>query len=509
MTLRSLLQGFATQTIPPLPITGISCHSKQVKPGEIFVAVRGPHHDGHEFLDEAIQRGAAAVVVERLPDAPLRCPMIVVQDTRRCLPIMAARCYGEPAKHLRFIGVTGTNGKTTTTYLLKSILEAAGQGVGLIGTVTYQIGERTLPSVNTTPGALELQRLLSKMVEQRLRWCVMEVSSHALDQDRINGLQFDATVFTNLGSDHLDYHKTRERYAQAKRKIFSYLRPTGTAIINVDDPYGAALRSSLKDQWGGEERLVPYRPGTAEEPGEPDTTASRAVWTHNILCTWQGTSLVVESPWGTFPLHSPLVGRHNVANMVAACAAALSVGIPVSAIQQALANFLQVPGRMERVANDGGITAVIDYAHTADALRLALLSLRELVHGRLIVVFGCGGDRDQTKRPAMGCIASLFADEVVLTSDNPRSEDPMDIIHHIKAGFVPGFREFRVEVDREQAITFALSMAKPDDAVLIAGKGHEAYQIFDHITVPFSDRDVVERSCAKLTKRRSEAIAVP
>ncbi|MBI4354151.1 MAG: UDP-N-acetylmuramoyl-L-alanyl-D-glutamate--2,6-diaminopimelate ligase [Candidatus Omnitrophica bacterium] len=492
--MRSLLQGLTTQTIPPIPIAGISCHSKQVKPGEVFVAVRGPHHDGHAFLDEAIQRGAVAVVVERLPygwvppEASLRGPVILVQDTRRSLPILAARFYGEPATRLQFIGVTGTNGKTTTTYLLKSILEASGQGVGLLGTVTYQIGERTLPSINTTPGALELQRLLSKMVEQRLRWCVMEVSSHALDQDRIDGVRFEAAVFTNLGSDHLDYHQTRERYAQAKRKIFSSLRPTGTAVINADDPYGATLLASLK--------ALPYHTQEGEESAQ-----GRAVRVRNILCTWQGASLVIDSPWGTFPLNSPLVGRHNVANMAAACAASLSVGVPVEAIQQGMANFLQVPGRMERIANDTGITAVIDYAHTADALRLVLLSLRELVRGRLIVVFGCGGDRDQTKRPVMGQLASLLADVVVLTSDNPRSEDPLEIIHQIKSGCLTDVRDLHVVVDREEAIRTALSIAKPDDAVLIAGKGHEAYQIFDHVTVPFSDRDVVERALGvKLTR---------
>jgi UDP-N-acetylmuramoyl-L-alanyl-D-glutamate--2,6-diaminopimelate ligase len=241
MTLRQLLNGLTAQTIPPLPVTGLSCHSKQIQPGEVFVAVRGPHHDGHEFIGEATARGASAVVVERRPSAPSRCAVVVVQETRRMLPVLAARWYGEPAKRLRVIGVTGTNGKTTTTYLLKSILEAAGHGVGLLGTVTYQIGERTLPSLNTTPGALELQRLLAKMVEQRLSWCAMEVSSHALDQDRIDGVQFDAAVWTNLGSDHLDYHKTREQYAQAKRKIFSSLRSTGKAVINTDDPEGALL----------------------------------------------------------------------------------------------------------------------------------------------------------------------------------------------------------------------------------------------------------------------------
>ena len=484
MTLRQLLQDVTNQAVPPVPVAGVSCHSKQLRAGEVFVAIQGPRHDGHHFLDEAARRGACALVVERQPTVQVRCPLVMVPDTKRALALMAARWYGHPANRLRFIGVTGTCGKTTTTYLAKAILEAAGYGVGLLGTVVYQIGEREVPSTNTTPGVLELQRHLAQMVEHHLDWCVMEVSSHALDQGRIDGLQFDAAVFTNLGSDHLDYHRTLEAYAAAKRRLFTYLRPAGNAILNTDDPYGRTLAEAMPAG-----AVVSY-----------GVEQAAMVSVKHILCSWQGTSLVVESPWGTVPLSSPLVGRHNIHNLAAACATCLASGIPATALQQAITNFLQVPGRMERVPNDAGISAVIDYAHTADALRLVLLSLRELVRGRLIVVFGCGGDRDQTKRPQMGQIASLLADAVVLTSDNPRSEDPLDIIHQIKAGFAPGFREYHVLVDREQAILTAFSMARPDDAVLIAGKGHEAYQIFDHIAVPFSDRDVVERHFAHAGK---------
>jgi UDP-N-acetylmuramyl-tripeptide synthetase len=326
---------------------------------------------------------------------------------------------------------------------------------------------------------LELQRLLSQMVEQRLSWCAMEVSSHALDQGRIEGVRFEAAIFLNLGSDHLDYHRTLERYAAAKRRIFTYLNAGGLAVMNTDDPYGQTLLEELPG-------LTPLTVGV-EGPAQ--------VRARNISCSWEGTTLVLDSPWGTFPLRTSLVGRHNVLNVAAACGTCLALGVEPRAIQQALTEFSQVPGRLERVPNEAGILAVVDYAHTADALRLVLLSLRELVRGRLIVVFGCGGDRDHTKRPAMGQIASLLANDVILTSDNPRSEDPRDIIHQIKAGFVPGFGHYQAVVDREQAIQRALAMARPDDAVLIAGKGHEAYQIFDHIAVPFSDREVVERSC--------------
>jgi len=523
MTLRRLLQDLTTQAVPPIPVTGVACHSKQVRAGEVFVAVRGTTHDGHDFVDEAIRRGACALVVERPVVAQGRCPVVVVPDTRQALAVIATRFYGNPASRLRLIGVTGTNGKTTTTYLVKAILEAADHRVGLLGTVAYEIGERHLPSTNTTPGPLELQRYFAQMAEQGLAFCVMEVSSHSLDQGRIEGLQLETAVFTNLGSDHLDYHQTLERYAAAKRRIFSYLTSRGWAVVNVDDPYGQTLIESLNGHsiltYGVEPRtnlLVSRSSGWMFEPPfrrSDDDSMSRQlvrgehpakVGVRNIVCSWQGTSLVLESPWGTIPVSTPLVGRHNVPNIAAACGTCLAVGIEPRAIQQALANFPQVPGRMERVPNEAGIVAVIDYAHTTDALRLVLLSLRELVRGRLFVVFGCGGNRDQTKRPAMGQIASLLADSVILTSDNPRNEDPLDIIRQIKAGFMPGFHDYQVVVDREVAITTALSMARPDDAVLIAGKGHEAYQIFDHVAVPFSDRDVVQRYCSS---RHNLAIA--
>jgi len=477
MTLRQLCRGLTSQVVPPIPVSGVSCHSKQMRAGEIFVAVRGNAQDGHQFLDEAVRRGACALIVERPPLARVPCPVVVVPDSKRALALIASRFYGEPASRLRLIGVTGTNGKTTTTYLLKAILESAGQRTGLLGTVVYEIGRRRLPSMNTTPGALELQRLLAQMVEQGLSWCAMEVSSHALDQGRIEGLRFDAAIWTCLGSDHLDYHQTLERYAAAKRRLFTYLRPQGYSVINADDAYGRMLLEGFARQ-----PVVSY--GT-EHPA--------MVSVRTLSCGWEGMDLVIESPWGVIPVHTPLVGRHNVLNIAAASSACLALGIESSAIQEALAEFEQVPGRMERIPNETGLLVVVDYAHTADALRLVLLSLRELVRGRLIVVFGCGGDRDQSKRPAMGQAASLLADHVILTSDNPRREHPLDIIHQIKAGFAPGFQEYQVVVDREQAITTALSMARSDDGVLIAGKGHEAYQIFDHITVPFSDRDVVQR----------------
>ena len=488
MNVRDLLHGVTAEPIAPVPIAGITCHSKQVRPGDLFVAIEGAVTDGHAFINEAIMRGAAAVVAQRLPglqrsgsphaQQTRACPCVIVSDTRAALVVMATRFYGHPSRKLRLIGVTGTNGKTTITYLLKTMLEAAGMRAGLLGTIVYQIGGRVLPSTNTTPGVLELQRYFAQMVGEGLQWCAMEVSSHALAQGRIAGLEFDAAIFSNLGSDHLDYHKTQDAYAAAKRRLFEYLKTDGHAVINADDEYGRVLAETL-----------PHR--SVITFGMEGRAAKATV--RHLVCSWEGTSLILETPWGVAPLSTPLLGRHNVWNIAAAATSLLAMGIPAAPIRDGLASIEQVPGRLERIPNEAGINVLIDYAHTADALRLVLLSMRELTRGRLIVVFGCGGNRDQTKRPVMGRMASLLADSVVLTSDNPRGEEPLDIIHQIKAGFAPGFRQFEVIPDREQAITTALGLARRDDTVLIAGKGHEAYQMFANVSIPFSDRDVVER----------------
>ena len=491
MTLRDLLHGVTGQPIAAVPVAGLACHSKQVRPGDVFIAIRGAVEDGYAFIDEAIARGAAAVVAQRLPaqrspgqrngsmtsGATRACPCVVVPDTREALIAMATRFYGHPSRKLRLVGVTGTNGKTTTTYLLRAILEAAGFRVGLLGTIVYQIAGRQVPSTNTTPGPLELQRYFAQMVGEGLQWCAMEVSSHALAQGRTDGLEFEAAIFCNLGSDHLDYHKTPEAYAAAKRRLFEYLRPGGYAIVNADDAYGRILAET-----------IPNRPVITYSVERPAKVSVR-----NVACSWQGISLVLDTPWGAVPVTTPLLGRHNVWNLVAASTTLLALGVPASAIREGLASITGVPGRLESVSNDLGVNMVIDYAHTADALRLVLLSLRELTRGRLIVVFGCGGNRDQSKRPIMGKMASLLADRVILTNDNPRGEHPLDIIQQVKSGFPPGFRAFEVLPDREQAIVAALSGAGRGDTVLIAGKGHEMFQVLDHVSVPFSDRDVVER----------------
>lgn len=481
MNLRDVLHGVTADLVADVPIAGIVCHSKQVRPGDLFVAVQGSTADGHTFIGEAMTRGAAAVIAQRLPPtaraASPSCPCVIVRDTRDALVKITTRFYGHPTRKLRLLGVTGTNGKTTITYLLKAILESAGRHVGVLGTIAYQIGDRVVPSTNTTPGPLELQRYFAQMVGEGLPWCAMEVSSHALAQGRIEGLAFEAGIFSNLGSDHLDYHKTREEYAAAKRRLFDYVRPGGYAIINADDEYGRILAETIPNR-----SVVTYG---MERPAK--------VSVRHLACSWQGLNLVLDTPWGDVPVATPLVGRHNASNIAAAAAALLAVGLPPSAVHDGLASLSMVPGRLECVPNESELHIAIDYAHTADALRLSLLSLRELTRGRLIVVFGCGGNRDHTKRPVMGKIASLLADHVVLTSDNPRAERPMDIINQIKGGFHQRFQQFEIEPDREQAILAALAMARRDDTILIAGKGHEAYQSFENVSVPFSDRDVVER----------------
>ncbi len=490
MTLRDLLHGVTADPVAAIPVSGLARHSKQVRPGDCFVAIRGASVDGHAYIEEAITRGAAAVVAERLPRQTSRpCPCVVVRDARHALAVMAARFYGHPSRKLRLIGVTGTNGKTTTTYLIKRILDTLHAPCGLLGTIVYQIGSREIPSSNTTPGPLELQRYFAQMVGEGIEWCTMEISSHALDQRRIEGLELQAAILTNLGSDHLDYHKTREAYGAAKRRIFDALRPDGLALVNGDDDFGRLAADTLPR-------------GTAVTFGleRPARVAVR-----DIRCTWQGSEAALDTPWGTLTVRTPLLGRHNLYNVAAAAAATLGLGVETSVVRQGLAALDQVPGRLEPVPNDFGFRVLIDYAHTADALRLVLSAVRELTPGRLLIVFGCGGDRDQSKRPVMGRLASQLADYVVLTSDNPRHEDPMDIIRQIASGFVPSFQHFQVQADREQAIVTALALARPEDTVLLAGKGHEAYQIFQNVSIPFVDRDVVERW---LTVRQHTAVSL-
>jgi UDP-N-acetylmuramoyl-L-alanyl-D-glutamate--2,6-diaminopimelate ligase len=476
-------------------VTSLTDDSRAVGPGSVFVAVRGERVDGHAFVGKAVAAGAAALVLQKgfhAAAAP-SVPVVRVEDSRRALGVLAGRFYGDPASRLCMVGVTGTNGKTTVTYLCKGVLEAAGRHVGLIGTVAYQIGAERLPASHTTPGAVELQALLARMADAGMDAAVMEVSSHALALDRTAGCEFDVAIFTNLTQDHLDFHRDMDSYFAAKRRLFSDLDPAGKkprpkrAIVNLDDPSGRRI-----------------------------CEASRApVWTYaihqradiraeDVRLALGGTRFTAATPRGTFPVESRLVGEHNVYNILAAIGVGLHEGLSPETIQRGIASVENVPGRFERVEAGQDFTVVVDYAHTDDALLRLLTAAQALKTGRIITVFGCGGDRDRGKRPKMGRVAARLSDVVILTSDNPRTEDPAVILGEIESGVrdVLADKPVRYEViaDRRAAIEAAVREAKSGDTVLIAGKGHEDYQIVGTARHHFDDREVAR---AALTARRA------
>jgi UDP-N-acetylmuramoyl-L-alanyl-D-glutamate--2,6-diaminopimelate ligase len=472
-------------------ITGIAYDSRRVLPGHLFVAMRGERTDGHQFVDAAIDRGAAAVVLERDSGLSPRATRIRVQDARQTLARAAAAFYEHPSQRLRVVGVTGTNGKTTTAFMMKAIWEAAGTMSGLLGTVQYEIGERVIPAARTTPESVEIQEMMRQMLQAGCGAVSMEVSSHALAQHRVDEVDFDVAVFTNLSQDHLDYHGTMENYFAAKSLLFRHLgryEKDGVAVVNVDDSYGRRLAASL----GGENAVLTY--GVSDDA---------AVGAREIRVTRQGTTFLVRAPQASFPVTLPLLGRYNIHNALGAIGAALAVGVPPEAIQRGLRQMRPVPGRLERVAVPDPVDVYVDYAHTPAALRNVLLTVGELTRGRLIVVFGCGGDRDKGKRQPMGAAAAELADFAIITSDNPRTENPADILRQVQAGFPPKARNYMVIEDRREAIERALDIAREGDTVLIAGKGHEAYQEFADTVVPFNDRQVVEDYYAEFGKRWS------
>lgn len=468
-------------------IAGIACDSRRIARGELFVAIPGTREDGHAHVEAAVAAGAGAVLVqadraaafvERLPARGV--PVVVAASARGAASRLAAAFYEHPSRRLQVVGVTGTNGKTTTTCVIQALLEAAGRPTGSIGTIGCRIGEARAPSANTTPGPVELHRVLAQMWQAGLSHVAMEVSSHALDQGRVDDVAFRVAVFTNLTQEHLDYHGSLERYFAAKARLFDLLdRARGCAVINVDDPWGRCLRATRAGRalTFGVEQSADY---TAEA----------------IACDLQGTACRLATPVGRLAVRFPLIGRHNVANVLAAVAVAVECGVPLGQIGEALAAFPGVPGRLERVPVPTPYRVFVDYAHTPDGLRNVLSAMRSLPHRRLIVVFGCGGDRDRQKRPMMGAVATALADLVILTTDNPRSESPEAILRDIQTGMgEPHPSSCRTIVDRAEAIRRALAMAQPNDVVVIAGKGHEQYQIYRDVTVPFDDRLVVQEAC--------------
>jgi len=474
-------------------VTGLTDDSRRVSTGALFVAVKGVQSDGHRYLGQAVAAGAGALVVEsgRVPADTLGSvgvPVIEVRDSRHVLGVLASRFYGDPSARLRMIGVTGTNGKTTTTYLCKAILEAAGAKVGLIGTVAYLIGEERIPAVHTTPGAVELQGLFRKMVDAGRDAAVMEVSSHALALDRTAGCLFGTAVFTNLTQDHLDFHADMEAYFQAKLKLFTGLGPQGRAIVNRDDPYGSRVMAATRA------RVWTY---AIDEPAD--------LRAENVSMSLAGVHFTARTPAGTAALHSPLVGRHNVSNILAAVGVGLEQGIALPTIGVGIARLQNVPGRFERVEAGQPFTVIVDYAHTDDALYRLLSTAEAVKTGRIITVFGCGGDRDRGKRPKMGRVAARYSDVVVVTSDNPRTEEPEAIIREVIPGVEAGLREtgrgrYVVHADRRAAIEEAVRLAQPSDLVLIAGKGHEDYQVIGTTKYPFDDRVVAREAIEALSR---------
>ena len=474
-------------------VTGLTDDSRRVSPGGLFVAVKGTQSDGHRFLAQAVAAGAGAIVVEtgRVSGetlASIGIPVIQVGDSRRALGLLASRFYGDPSRRLKMIGVTGTNGKTTATYLCKAILEAAGVRAGLIGTVAYLFGEERVAATHTTPGPLELQGLLRRMADAGMQAVVMEVSSHALALDRTAGCQFGTAVFTNLTQDHLDFHADMEDYFGAKLRLFTVLAPEARAIANGDDPYGKRVIEATR-----------ARAWTFAIDGPADLRAE------DVRVSLSGVRFTARTPAGPVALRSPLVGRHNVHNILAAVAVGLAQGVPLEAIAAGVAALKNVPGRFEQVDAGQPFTVVVDYAHTEDALYRLLTTAQTVRTGRIITVFGCGGDRDRGKRPKMGRVAARYSDVVVVTSDNPRTEDPGAIIREILPGVEAGLREagrgrYLVHADRRAAIAEAIRLAQPGDLVLIAGKGHEDYQIIGKDKHPFDDC-VVAREAIKALAR--------
>lgn len=464
-------------------IRGIAYDSRRVQEGDLFVAIKGLNVDGHRFVPEAVLTGAIAVVLEDdiLEDGYFierGVAKILVADSRKALAIISSAFYGFPSKKLKLVGVTGTNGKTTTTHLVKSVLESAGLKTGLIGTINYVIGDEVIPTGQTTPEALELNLFLSKMVEKGISACSMEVSSHALALDRVYGLDFDVGVFTNLTQDHLDFHQTFEAYFQAKKILFDSLKQSAYAIFNIDDPNG--------------ERIVSDTKATKLSYGKSERADVRVI---DINMNFDGTKIVVQTPTkDALEIHSKLIGEFNVYNILSAVAVGYALGIKYEDIKNGIENLENVKGRFEKIISPDGYTVIIDYAHTPDALEKCIdtiLRLRKQVGGgKLITVFGCGGDRDKGKRPIMGRISTEKSDITVITSDNPRFEDPEKIISDILEG-VKKDSVYYIFVDRKEAIERALEMAEKGDIVLIAGKGHEEYQIVRDVKIPFSDSQVV------------------
>jgi UDP-N-acetylmuramoyl-L-alanyl-D-glutamate--2,6-diaminopimelate ligase len=499
MELKRLIEGVEVKKIagdPLREVEGIAYHTKQIGKGFLFAAIRGLEVDGHQFIEEAVQRGAGAVVSEEEREVSDR-TLILVPNSRQALAKISSNFYGNPSSRLKLIGITGTNGKTTTTYLLESIFRKAGCDVGVIGTINYRFGQKTTPAPNTTPESLDLQRILWEMVKEGTSHVIMEVSSHGLDLDRVFGCQFDGVVFTNLTSEHLDYHKTLQKYFESKKKLFSdYLvesrKKRRFAVTNHDDPRGEKMVEGID--------LPVIRYGLSPSC---DITADQ------VTSSFEGLSCRVRTPRGDLSIRSKLIGDFNVYNILAAVSVGIGMDVPLENLKEGVEGLEGVSGRFEKMENTRGLHIIVDYAHTHDALERVLLGLKGILEngtqnrGKMITVFGCGGDRDRTKRPLMGEVAGKYSDLAILTSDNPRTEDPLAILEEVEKGLeslpLKEWHPDEIELwrskkgylkvpDRREAIRMAIRLAQPSDTVLIAGKGHEDYQIVGKKRFPFDDR---------------------
>ncbi|MDR7434917.1 MAG: UDP-N-acetylmuramoyl-L-alanyl-D-glutamate--2,6-diaminopimelate ligase [Armatimonadota bacterium] len=487
MRLRDLLEGIPAVVEGSLEVEveGIASHSQAVRPGFLFAAIRGSRHDGHAFIPEAVANGATAVLVDHRVEGFPRLTQVITPDTRLALGLLSAAFYGHPSRRLHLIGVTGTNGKGTTALMIQAILTQAGVKAGSIGTLGARLEEEHLPLQFTTPEAIELQRLLQLMADRGITHVAMEVASHALALHRVAGCRFEAAVFTNLTRDHLDFHGDFANYLGAKARLFEMVEPQGISVINADDPHSHVLVAKSR---------APVLTYGIESPAD--------VRAEEISLTPGGSNFTVCTPSGRCSVSLPMIGRFNVLNALAAIGVANSLGIPLEVAKEALERMPSIPGRFERVDNGGEIMVVVDYAHTPDSLANVLRAAAEITSGRKIVVFGCGGDRDRTKRPIMGRLAVELSEYAIVTSDNPRSEDPMAIIEEIVAGIPDGAgSHYEVEVDRRKAIERAISMARPGDIVIIAGKGHEAYQEIKGVRYPFDDRVVAREALQKIVTK--------
>ncbi len=459
-------------SIRDCPINQIVYDSRKVNPQSLFIAIKGFKSDGHNFLKQIATQGVAAAIVEH-KDPQLQLDQYQVKDTRLEMAHIAANFFSPELQKVKLVGITGTNGKTTTSFLIRSIMENAGLKSGLIGTISYQVAEQTIKAWNTTPESIDLCKMIYEMYTNNRRGCVLEVSSHALALKRVEYLKFALGVFTNLTQDHLDFHVNMEDYYTAKKHLFTLLSPKGQAVINSDDSYGKRLCQELP------QNLIDFGFSTQAKVHPLN-------WKNSI----SGLHLTVQTPVGDIDIHSTLIGKFNIENILAAISTGLAMNYDLKTIKAGIEKIKAVPGRLEIIRTGQDKSIVVDYAHTPDALEKALLVLSQLTRNELWVVFGCGGNRDKTKRPIMGSIAEKIADRVVVTSDNPRFESPQEIVNEILTGF-SSLQNVHMELNRRAAITYALENSKSGDTILIAGKGHEDYQEIQGVKYPFDDRTII------------------